>query len=462
MKLKTPIIPVKPTFAKVDAPHELHLEAICVFAAIGFFLDQDTYWKDQVVLRPGMINELDASGLLLSSKPWFQWHHTPRQMTFEKALEEFTQLFETIIKEQTENKKVILPLSGGLDSRAQAAALNHLNNNVVSYSYEFKNGYPETYIAEQIAKACGFEFKGYTIPKGYVWNVLDTLATLNGCFSDFTSPRQMAINEEFPKMQGDIFSLGHWGDVLFDSMNLPQLSKAEEVEIMSKKLVKKGGLELARALWTAWGLKGNFKDYFRDRIGALLEGIKIDDTNAKLRAFKSLYWAPRWTSVNLAVFEAQHPISIPYYDDRMCQFICTVPEAYLKNRLVQIAYIKKRVPKLAKVTWHSHHPFNLNTYHLDRFPYNTTYKVYHKLKRELKAVWGKPYVQRNWELQFLGEDNKRQVKRHLFESNLETWVPKKLIHHYVDAFYNENSLNHAHAINMLLVLSKFNQSITND
>ena len=195
--LRTPIIPQRQTFAKVDAPHELHLQAICVFAAIGFFLDNDTYWKNEVVLRPGSDHEIDDSGFLLSSKPWFQWHHTPLHMTFDETLEEFTQLFETIIAEQTEGKRVILPLSGGLDSRTQAAALKHLKAEVFSYSYEFENGYNETKIAEHIANACDFEFKAYTISKGYLWNVLDDLVNLNQCYSDFTNPRQMGIFDAF-------------------------------------------------------------------------------------------------------------------------------------------------------------------------------------------------------------------------------------------------------------------------
>ena len=127
-------------------------------------------------------------------------------------------------------------------------------------------------------------------------------------------------------------------------------------------MVKKGGEEFANQLWKLWGLEGNFKSYLEDRITCLLENIQIENTNAKLRAFKSLYWAPRWTSVNLAVFESKLPITLPYYDNRMCEFICTVPEKYLANRQLQIAYIKRKAPELAKITWQEQKPFNLNNY----------------------------------------------------------------------------------------------------
>ncbi|TVZ59160.1 Asparagine synthase [Flavobacteriaceae bacterium MAR_2010_105] len=455
--LQTPIIPTRPTFAKVKAPHELNLEAICVFTAIGFFLDQDTYWTDEVVLRPASHHTLDPHGVLIDSKPWFQWHYTPRNISFDEALDEFSTLFEAIIDEQTKGKKVILPLSGGLDSRTQATAFKQLGTAVLSYSYQFENGYPETKIAKHIAESCNFGFQKYTIPKGYLWEQLDTLAEINGCYSDFTSPRQMALHTEFPKFGGDLFSLGHWGDVLFDSADVPQLNEQQELDLLSKKLLKKGGLELATALWKAWGLDGDFYEYFQNRLAVLLKGIAIENTNAKLRAFKSLYWAPRWTSVNLSVFEQHLPVSLPYYDDRMCRFICTVPEAYLKGRQLQIAYIKQRAPELAKITWQDQRPFSLHTYHRNRAPFNLPYRLSEKIKRTLKSVTGNPYVQRNWELQFLGPSNKEQLLTYLDVRALSHWIPESLTTRVIQEFYEHPEPKTAHPLNMLLVLSKFDQ-----
>jgi len=455
MKLiKTKILPIHPTFAKVDAERKLDLKAICVFAAIGFFLDEDTYWKDAIVLKPASVHELDDANKLLRSTPWFEWHYTPRDLTFNQALEAYATLFETIIKEQTKGKKVILPLSGGLDSRTQAVALKRLDADVFSYSYSFKNGYAESKIAEQISQSCDFDFKAYTIEEGYLWSQLDELAQTNRCYSDFTTPRQMALNDDYATM-GDVFSLGHWGDVLFDSMNLPQLSEDETVDVVIKKIIKRGGLEFASKLWEVWGLDDDFESYLRGRISQLLSGIKIEDTNAKLRAFKSMYWAPRWTSVNLSIFNKHHPIGLPYYDERMCQLICTIPEAYLSGRQLQIAYIQSRAPALAKITWEAQRPFNLNNYTLNKGPYNLPYRISHKLKRTVKDLLGAPYVQRNWELQFLGKKNEQQLKAHLFNDGFNRWVPKPFVEKYYDGFTGKDALGNAHALNMLLVLSQF-------
>ena len=454
--IKTPIIPPHQQFAKVAAPKELDLQAICIFTATGFFLDSDTYWKNKKVLPAASENTIDENGFLIESVPWFQWHYSPRDISFETALEEFTSLFEQIVGKQAKENKVILPLSGGLDSRTQAVALAKLKKPVTAYSYSFKGGFSESAIGRKIAKVCGFDFKEFTIESGYLWPKLEELASINQCYSDFTHPRQMAVLEEFKKMEG-VFSLGHWGDVLFDR-GVPEGTREEDLlEIIIKKIVKKGGMDLATALWQEWNLEGDFESYLSERITGLLKKIDIENPSAKLRAFKSLYWAPRWTSVNLSVFEAAHPITVPYYDDRMCKFICTVPEEYLADRKLQIAYIKQQSPALAKITWQDHKPFNLYTFEKNIYPNNLPYRIGNKLKRELKSKIGKPYIQRNWELQFLGMENDEKLQEQLFSQNLHPFISKPLMARFYNSFKTGDVVKYSHPLSMLLTLAVWNK-----
>ncbi|WP_100615111.1 asparagine synthase-related protein [Confluentibacter citreus] len=451
--IKTSILPIRKTIAKVQGKHELDLEAICLFVAFGFFFDTDTYWKDEKVLSPGTKYQLDENDKVFSAEKWFEWHYTPREISFEDTLNEFTNLFETIVNEQTSNKKVILPLSGGLDSRTQAVALrNHPNVN--SYSYDFEGGYPETKIAKKIADACHFPFQSFTVKPGYLWNCIEELAGINQCYSEFTHPRQMAFFDSFKGM-GNLFSLGHMGDLMFDSFGFPQLSFDEEVEVLVKLLLKKGGAELASSLWKTWGLEGDFEDYYLTRIRLLLKDIKIENTNAKLRAFKTHYFVSRWSSNNLSVFEAMYPVTLPYYDNRMFEFMCSVPEKYLANRQLQIAYIKQNATELAKITWQEQKPFNLNNYHLNKMPFNLPYRITNKLKREFNDFMGKPYISRNWELQFVGKENEKHLKKWLFESKLQDLVPIDIIQQFYDNFKEKDAVTYSHAVSMLLTLALF-------
>lgn len=458
--VKTAIIPVKPTFVKIkERPHEPDLKAICIFAATGFFLDRDTYWKDEKVLRPATINEIDEQGFLINSSSWFEWFHKPRDISFQEALNEFTTLFEDIIDKQVQNEPVILPLSGGLDSRSQALAISRLGKQVQAYSYSFCEGYPESRIARKVAKVCDFPFQEFSIPEGYLWQEIEGLAEINGCYSEFTHARQMAVLPKLKRMEG-IFSLGHWGDVLFDRGAPDHLQEKDLLPYIRKRIVKKGGMELATALWNAWELEGDFGEYLDDRIISLLVAIDITNTSAKVRAFKSMYWAPRWTSTNLSVFEVAHPITLPYYDDRMCKFICEIPEAYLADRRLQIAYIKQN-NLLAEIPWEAHKPFNLKNFYLDKPPYNLPYRILKKVQREFAALRGTKYIQRNWELQFLGENNNEELKSYLFESSFNQFIPESLVKGFFMKFEEEDSVYFSHSVSILLTLSLWNKKYGN-
>lgn len=453
MEVTTDIIPKHNIF--LGQGKTLDLEAICVFVAVGFFLEQDTYYKEQKVLKPATTYKIDPdTQSIIEAKPYFKWHYTPNDRPFETIVNEFAELFETIVKEQAVRGKVILPLSGGLDSRTQAIALRHLGIDTHTYSYAFSGGHDETYYGKKIAAACGFPYQAFQIPNGYLWDVIGPLSEMLKGYSEFTHPRQMAVFDTFESM-GDVFSLGHWGDVLFDDMGVPDdMSFDEQVNFIVRILVKKGGWVIANALWKSWGLEGDFRSYITGRVQKLLKEIDIPESaNAQIRAFKSLIWAPRWTSVNLAVFEAVKAIELPYYDNRMCEFICNVPERYLAGRQIQIAYIKKRMPELAKLTWHAQKPFNLYNYSYNKSPWNLPYRVFHKIKRLASY---RPYIQRNWELQFLGESNDKALKKWLFETHsLDALVTKDIREHIYNLFKEEDAVFYSHPVSMLLTLATF-------
>jgi len=455
--IKTEIIPTRKVIigAGEGAIAKVDLENIAIWSAIGFFLDQDTFFFNRKVLKPACKYQLDeSSGKLLSEIPWFQWHYNPRDISLKQAVSEFSDLFETIIGEQVGDRSVILPLSGGLDSRTQAAALKQLGKQVHAYGYSFAGGHDETFYGKRIAQACDFPFESWTVPSGYLWKRIEHLAELNGCYSEFTHPRQMAFVDRYAAL-GDVFSLGHWGDVLFDDMGVPEdLSFDNQVQVVLKKIVKKGGLELGRALWQTWGLAGDFDDYLTERVRTLLAGIDIPDSaNARIRAFKSLYWAPRWTAVNLSVFESVRPVTVPYFDNRMCEFICTVPEKYLAKRQIQIEYLKQRAPTLAKIPWQEHRPFNPYTYSWDKAPYNWPYRAVSKLGRIISQ---KKIIERNWELQFLGEENDKHLRHYLFDNAaFSDWIPKDLTMRFYENFSSVDPVKYSHSVSMLLTLSLF-------
>lgn len=424
----------------------LDREAIAFWASTGFFFENDSFWQDV------KWSELDFS------KPI--WKYEPRDISLHEAVDEFKNLFESIVKEQLDNRKPILALSGGLDSRTLAVALKNLNIRPHTYSYRFAGSFEETKYGKAIAKANNWSFDDLTIPQGYLWDKIEAAGKINGCYAEFTHARQVAVVNEL-KNKGEIWLLGHWGDVLFDDMGVSStLSETKQIEILYKKVLKKGGAELATDLWKAWGLDGDFSDMLRNRLEKMHGVIDISDANAKIRAFKSMYWATRWTTTNLVYFANERPISLPYYDDRMCEFIMTVPEKWLAGRQIQIEYIKKYAPELAAISWQSKSPYNLFNHHKHLTAAHLPYRIAKKVNYLAKAaLTGEPLVQRNWEIQFLGKENNEKLKRWLFDNPaLDNLVPKEIVKKYYDLFKNGDKVYLSHPLSMLLTLSVFSKN----
>jgi hypothetical protein len=461
-----PIIPQKQEFYLRDSnkilawetnkQYSLDYHAIATFCSLGFMLEDDTYYNDVKVLKPATKYIVDENNIIVDEKKIWQWHYSPRNRTLSKILEEFEAIFEKIINDSTRNKSILLPISSGLDSRSLFVPIRK-NKNLTLTSYEFEGGFSESETGQKLSEHYNIPLFSQKIQRGYLWNKINEFHELNSCFTDFTHPRQVdAINNW--KGLGDVILLGHWGDVLFDKQAVSEnISYNEQVSKLKKKIIKPGGMELAHDLWEHWGIEDSFESYITERLDRLYRNIDIDHPSARMRAFKSLHWAPRWTSINLSIFKRAGEIILPYYSDEMCKFICTIPENYLKGRKIQIEYIKKHCPEAARIPWQQCYPLNLYQYqqfnHLAYYPVRAINKVKRVLQRELFN--SAKLITRNWELQFLGAQNIIQLKNNLLGKNkFNKLIPQTIIRKYLDKFQTD-PVQYAHPLSMLLTLAVF-------
>ena len=413
--------------------------SISNWLATGFFLGDQNFVKNKYI------------GDDFSSN--FEWSSNPREISFESAVSEFSNIFENIIKNSIDGKNIILPLSGGLDSRTLAVALRG-HKNVIAISYEFEGGIRETDYAQKIAEANDWEFHKYQIKRGYLWDNIEKLSNITGCQTEFTHPRQMAIIDEISKF-GDVFLSGQWGDVLFNSYGMTSsASSTEQILKLIKIIAKPGGVELSKDLWEFWGLDGDFETSFYQKIKSEYDKIKIEEPNAKIRAFKSLQWAPRWANSNLKVFSHKKDIILPYYDKSMLEFISSVPEKILDKRRIQIEYIKNNSIELSSIPWQE---YDLNLYQYQNF--NSLYfprRVFRYSKRIIreKIMKKNKIIQRNWELQFIGKKNEDKLKEWLFETEeIKNIIPMKILKKYYTNFKEVDPIKYSHPISMLLTLA---------
>lgn len=418
----------------------IDFEAVAHWLVTGFFENN----KKSFIKNFNYKNNLDTK---------FKWFHSPRNITFKSAVNEFGDLFESILTNRIKNEKIILPLSGGLDSRTIAAALKY-KKNVVSYSYQFENGIPETEYADEIAKLYNWEFHRYVIPKGYLWGKIKELSKINNCRVEFTHPRQMAFIDKISKL-GNVLISGSMGDLLFDNSSIENnAGKTKQLLYLKKNIFKNSGFRLAKEFWSYWNLDGNLESYMNNILNEHINSMNISNISNKMRAIKVEYYVKNWTNINMSIFSTFIPTFAPYHDEKMCEFICGLPEEYLNNRKIQIAYLKQKSPELAKIPWQA---YDLNLYQINRF---NTYYIPLRLKNYIKRMIShkifknkKPII-RNWEIQFLEKENIKHLEHWLFDKpNLNLLVPNDIILKYYNKFKNDNQVYYSHAISMLLTLS---------
>jgi hypothetical protein len=455
-RLKIDILPHQPEYYSVDGEGmDLDYESICIWAAIGFYLGESTFYRGLKVCQPGYEYVLDNNRRVLEKREWFAWYHEPENVSLPEVVDEFADHLSTISHSALDGKRVILPVSGGLDSRTLASALRN-RNDVHAFSYEyFRPLVKETQFAKKVAEAAGFGFEAFQIPTGYLWSHLDSLAKANGCYCEFTHARPAPVLAQVAG-KGDIFCLGHWGDVLFDGSHVECSTNDELTEIVKKKIVKKGGLELASSLWAHWGLPGGFEPFLRERIYHYLARIRIESPPAKLRAFKSLHWAPRWTAANLGIFTQFKPVFLPYFQEEMCRLVCKTSEDLLSGRQVQIEYLKKYAPDLAAIPWQKYAPYNLYSFHLYHTLRDFPRRGISWMKSQFQRAFNKPMTTMNWQSQFLGLRNQASLKEVLTrDANFTRLVSKPIIEDFYERFTRIDSTYYSHPISMLVTLASF-------
>jgi hypothetical protein len=467
MEIKTPVIPVKTIFYNNKSNHlyngpsnfkdeELDLKSIAFFAATGFFYNDTTFYENVRTLPPASKISVDENNIIKGISRYWDWHYSPEIYNIEEATSAFANIFESYIEKNIKDEKIILPLSGGIDSRTIAAAIPYGLDKIVAYSYKFEGGIDEVEFGRSIAKAKGLDFKDFQISKGYLWNHLKELTDVTHCYSEFTHSRQLAVISELEKL-GNLFLLGHGGELFRASKVDKNLNFDQLVDFIIKGSLKCGGLELAEHLWKVWGLTGTFSKYLKNLVSEALDQVKIKENRGRLRAFYYKFFVVPQSTINIKIFNRNNKILLPFWQEDMLELVCRIHEDLLTDRKLQINYIKKKSPELAAIPWQDYYPYNLFDYQKCKKNVRVPVRVYNYLTRAFQEkVFQKKIVKRNWELQFLGEDNDIQLRNHLFDDKRDSnLIEIKTKEHFYKKFKYDNPKYYSHSISILLTLSYF-------
>lgn len=452
MIIETPIIPLESFWVgpnqkifRGSFPYQegtLHDEAILFFLACGFFGEDETYVQEIRTLKPATQYVCDDEGFIQQQKTQWSWHFEPRFESMDAAVDRLNEILQAQLR-PLKDKAIILGLSGGLDSRCLAAACIQGGFKPVTYSYQFPGGFPENKIGAAIAQRAGWVHHAWEVPKHGLFERIPAMVDSNHCMANFVNPRQIFFLDAIQEL-GEELLLGHWGDVLFDSYS----GAGDLIGLANAALVKPKCLPFAQALARHWGVTKPLQVLLNERFETWLKPLIGLPPPVQYRAIKSLQWAPRWTSVNLRYFAQIAHLRLPFYAQEIFDFVCACPEPLLRNRLLQIEYIKKFAPALAQIPWQACYPYNLSNYTSFRTMRHLPFRILNRLKRI-----GRPLIERNWELQYLGK-GLTNLQTSLANPALLNWVGPAIPQQYLEQFQMRPS-QAADVMAMLHVLSEF-------
>ncbi len=431
------------------------------FFSFGFFPADRTFFEDVRIVRPATRRVFDASGHPLREGQTWAWRHEPDgRRSYGETVEQFGEVLRDVLTEHAASCQLAVPISGGLDSRTTVAVLTGGRNapsdsgNLWAYSYGYSEDSAETRIARRVAAARTIPFEALTVGP-YLFERLDEISPCIEGFQEITQCRQAVVVPRLAE-RADRVVAAHWGDVWLDDMGIVEAGPLDSEAVAEHalgKIRKRGGDWLARnicALWVKSGesAEGLLRGFVRREFERL---SAIEDPDFRMKAFKTEQWSFRWTLASLRMFQAGAFPRLPFYDNRMADFFSTVPSTFVAGRRLQIDYLKRHAPDLARITWQAR---DADLY------WATRPDVLLLPKRALKKVFrlatGRHVIERNWEVQFLSESGRAGLERWLLAPGLKLHdlVPRpKLVELLADFSREPFEAGRGYTVSMLLTFS---------
>ncbi len=451
-----------PVVAAAAGRHELDWEGLTTLFAFGFFGGEHTHLRGVRILRPATHYRFSGDGRLLAEARYWHWRHAPdHARSYDDTLDEFATLFGAVMGDLTNDGRVAIPISGGLDSRSTVALFGDDPGQIApvagrfwAFSYGYGDDSVETRIAAQVAAARGVTFTPFTIGP-YLFDRLPYLtATLEG-FQDVLQARQAFIGREL-RDNADTVIAAHWGDVFLDDMGVDAAlaSGGDLVDVAEKKFRKSGSRWLLDHL--SRSRVADPDRFLRDLLSSELDRAgEANDADFRFKMLKTDQWSARWTTTSVRMFQAAAFPRLPFYDARLVDFFCTVPTEFVAGRGLQLDYLRRHAPDLARIPWQV---TGQNLFHDGD---ETAADALRRATRRGLRLWrrvvrGRPLVERNWEVQFAGAEGHAGLTHWLLRPGLalHQFVEPAAIEGLLAAFRrNPYTDKRAYTVSMLLSFS---------
>lgn len=434
--------------AKAQQQKELDWEGLTGYLGMGYFPDDTTYLQGISIFEPASFYHFNSKQELIEKKRYWQWSYEAGESRPIQYIEELHDSISTSLSYAVKDKRTAIPISGGLDSRQLAGELAEQKTwtSLRGLSYGYTEASPEIKIARQVADKKEIALHAYVLPN-YLFEELDDIAEAVELFQYVDGTRQASATGWLSE-HADVVVGGHWGDVWLDSMNVDNDDVLHDA--FNKKIIKRGA---------AWLLQNVCKqhiaapqDYLQDYFSSFMNKHRaIKDADFKMKIYKTDQRSFRWTTASLRMYQASVMPVLPFYDNRVAELFDHIPSEMLKDRKLQIDYLKHYHEDLARITWQE---YDADLYNYKYF--NNRNLAYRAVKKVRRTLSKEKTIQRNWEIFYLNPAGKQKLEEHLLGNELlNEIVSRSKIKELLDDLHHNPNAANGYTVSMLLTFATF-------
>jgi len=314
---------VKAILAVEGVDKELDPTSYDCFMDLGYLMGEHTWFEHIKLIKPATVIEYDLATDTVNQHHYWKWSEIkPSNLTFDEAVDELGKRFiEAVRRRFDPSERIGISLSGGLDSRAIFAAVDHLYPDYKGYAYTFGIlGCDDITIAEQVIsrsqnwKHEKFYFSAdnwFEPRKEKIWNTdgMQDMMHMHG--SEFLPAvaQHMGVNLN-----------GYCGDAII------------------------GGGFLARVPWNQRITEDNAKSLYGRHTGLTdidSEFYDIDYVEPNLHMNRVRRFTA-YGSVNALPWLDQRK---PFFDNKLVELVFSISDEYRVNNRLYSAMLQKYFPK---------------------------------------------------------------------------------------------------------------------
>lgn len=345
-----PVIP-QTSCGKIDAIVDLE------FRLTGYVTGMQTLHPGVFQVEAGQAVVFDAA---VSRQPERRRYHEFRHGDFLPETSDLIPRLESVhtrvfrrLLETTEGRTLVVPLSGGYDSRLIGVSLRDLGaRDVICYSYGVPGNW-ESRISQELAKYLGFrwEFVPYSAERWRAWAATDQFAAYFHDAGNLTSvphiqdwPAVLELQRDGRVPPDSVFVPGHSGDFLAGS-HIPK-SFAGRSRVTRRELLD----SLLSAHYSLWDWPGGRQRKLRDAFDQRIETVVGPIVDAKPEHAADVF--ERWDLqerqakfIGNSVRVYEHfgfEWRLPLFDNELMEFWARIPLDLRVGRKLYFDFVRRR------------------------------------------------------------------------------------------------------------------------